>query len=123
MKTVLAVVLFIMGVVLLAGALEKRRKIQEPRLQRANGVISKITVIGIGRNTHNAVTVEYELDGATQSAQLDTYTTGMHVGDSVEILVDPDQMEKALLAAPTAPLIMSIAGAVFIALGAVMILR
>lgn len=115
MKLFIEVLILVMGVLLLIGALEKRRKRLDPRLRYADAVITGITVTEMGnRNTQHTVKVEYEADGTVRSAKLDIYTMGMHVGDHVAVLVGPDEPDRVMLASSLASLIMLIAGCVFI---------
>lgn len=124
MKILLSVFLLAMGAVLLIGALEKKRKLQDPHLRYAEAVITDIIVTPMGnRNTQHTVRVEYEMDGTVRRAKLDTYTAGMHVGDSVAILADPEEPETVTLASSAAPLIMLIVGCVCIALAVVTYLK
>lgn len=117
MVLLVKIVLLVMGAVLLLGAREKKKKLQDPRYLHADAVITRIDVIRTSReNSRTEVTVEYVLDGVTETARLDTYLFTMHVGDSIDVLVDPERKNEVIHASTAGPLVMMIMGAVFLAL-------
>lgn len=78
-------------------------------------VIKKIETIGIGEDMRHKVYVEFEVNGARYYGRLDTYRTGMHVGQKVAIRYMPDHPSDFVYAEATfvMPTIFSAIGGLF----------
>ncbi len=91
--------------------------------ERAETVEAEITYIDRSRrsrsssSTHTDVFVSYIVDGQKYERDLNYYTAGMHVGDTIEIYVDPENPSHIEADAALMDVIFMIVGGVFAFIG------
>ncbi len=100
----------------------------EKTAEKTTGVITQIVKTKTHNGTKNSgakydydVYVEYEVDGKTYDEKLDVYYTGMHKGDDIQIMYNPDNPEEIRGGSPLAKLLFpAVFGLVFIGVGVFM---
>lgn len=92
--------------------------------ERAEAVEAEITYIDHSRSTrsrhtsaHTDVFVSYTVDGQEYERDLNYYTAGMHVGDTIEIYVDPENPSHIEADAVFGDVIFMIVGGIFAFIG------
>lgn len=88
----------------------------------AETVLAEITYIDFrsargDSSTSTDVRVSYTVDGQQYEKKLNYYTTGMHVGDTIEIYVDPENPSKIKVGTVLADVIFMLVGGVFAFVG------
>lgn len=122
-KNILMMLLLIAaGVVLIVLSGRMKDKLNDPDMLRLTAVISDIRIEYDGDDTNHTVYVDYELDGKSRTAQLDSYSSGMRIGNELEILVDPGDPSSAMTNSKTGYRVMLGFGIVSIVCGVMTIL-
>ncbi len=88
----------------------------------AETVLAEITYIDLksarsDSSTRTDVRVSYTVDGQQYETKLNYYTTGMHVGDTIEIYVDPESPSKIEAGTVLGDVIFMLVGGVFAVIG------
>ncbi len=88
----------------------------------AETVLAEITYIDLrsarsDSSTRTDVRVSYTVDGQQYETKLNYYTTGMHVGDTIEIYVDPENPSKIEAGTVLGDVIFMLVGGVFAVIG------
>lgn len=88
----------------------------------AETVLAEITYIDpksaySDSSTHTDVLVSYTVDGQKYETELNYYTTGMQVGDTIEIYVNPDNPSKIKADVIIGDVIFMIVGSIFAVIG------
>lgn len=121
---ILPVILIAFGVIFVMDGfivLEKRNTFYE-----TTAVISQIQTEGAGidpEDVNHRVIVNYMVDGKHYTAELDEYHSGMHEGDQVDILYDPDNPKKIISAGIFSLILFFVGGSVLLLIGLLMILK
>ena len=90
--TLLGSIFFILGIVLFFST-----NTFMDRAVEVDAVISDITTYHRDHKQYHDVYVDYEFEGEEYTGiELGTYTTGMHIGQDIEILCDPDNPYKVM---------------------------
>lgn len=89
---------------------------------KAETVLAEITYIDSrsarrDSSTRTDVWVSYTVDGQQYETKLNYYTTGMHVGDTIEIYVDPENPSKIKAGTVLGDVIFMLVGGVFAFVG------
>ena len=92
----MALLLLAAGIALIVLSGKVKSKLNDPDMLRLTAVISDIRIEYDGDDTNHTVYVDYELDGKSRTAQLDSYSSGMRIGNELEILVDPGDPSSAM---------------------------
>lgn len=88
----------------------------------AETVLAEITYIDLrsarsDSSTRTDVRVSYTVDGQQYETKLNYYTSGMHVGDTIEIYADPDDPSKIKADTVLGDVIFMLVGGVLAAIG------
>ncbi len=124
-RIILSVVFVYTGIVFIAQGfsfLHKRSFYEEK-----NAIISQIKVSYNGsdpEDTYYEVIVNYVVDGKQYTSKLGEYNSGMHEGDEISILYDPNDPKKIISSSVVSLFLLFIGGFVFIVVGlAISLLR
>lgn len=120
---IIAIVSIAIGAILVFDALSNKKQLKDPDMVKLEAEITSIKSYSRGENTPNYVYVKYSFKGKTRVEKLDTYAAGMAVGDTVEILIDPQKPNVPIRNFKKYANIILLTGIAFVTLGVFMLLK